>query len=40
VIESLPELPRPEFTVSHVESSPEVPTDIARKLLETGIPAV
>ncbi|MCX4609538.1 MULTISPECIES: hypothetical protein [Streptomyces] len=38
MIEPLPELPRPEFTVSHVESSPEVPPDIARKLLETGIP--
>jgi hypothetical protein len=25
VIEPLPELPRPEFTVIHVESSPEVP---------------
>lgn len=38
MIEPLPELPRPEFTVIHVESSPEVPPDIARKLLETGIP--
>ncbi|GHD63816.1 hypothetical protein GCM10010317_061180 [Streptomyces mirabilis] len=38
MIESLPELPRPEFTVIHVESSPEVPPDIARKLHETGIP--
>ncbi|MGW1759207.1 SUKH-4 family immunity protein [Streptomyces mirabilis] len=38
MIEPLPELPRPEFTLIHIESSPEVPPHIARELLEAGIP--
>ncbi|MFD5755804.1 hypothetical protein ACFWIZ_11330 [Streptomyces sp. NPDC127044] len=40
MIEPLPELPRPEFTVIHVESSPEVPPDIARKLLAAKLSAL
>ncbi|QIY96383.1 SUKH-4 family immunity protein [Streptomyces sp. S1D4-11] len=38
MIDPLPDLPRPEFTLIHVESSPEVPPHIARELLEAGIP--
>ena len=38
MIEPLPGLPRPEFTLIHIESSPEVPPYIARELLEAGIP--
>ncbi len=37
--EPLPQLPRPEFTVIHIGSSPEVPINIANQLRETGIPS-
>ncbi|MFI0813430.1 SUKH-4 family immunity protein [Streptomyces echinatus] len=36
--QSLPQLPKPEFVLITVESPPEVPTQIAVDLRETGIP--
>ncbi|MFC5204884.1 SUKH-4 family immunity protein [Streptomyces kaempferi] len=35
----LPQLPKPEFVLIHVEAPPEVPAQIAVDLGETGIPA-
>lgn len=34
----LPQLPKPEFVLSAIEAPPEVPTQIAVDLRETGIP--
>ncbi|MFJ8020381.1 SUKH-4 family immunity protein [Streptomyces sp. NPDC096311] len=38
MIDPLPELPKPVFTVVHVASSSDVPVAVARELLETGVP--